>query len=98
MYNSFVLNYFSFSSTSLISATTPTKKVPRYVHINYSDDSDSDNFAASSHSSDDDDDSLSDINLLDEVSPHKTKKSLKKKRASKKTGNSLSIRIPKSVS
>lgn len=96
MYNSFVLNYFSFSTTSLISATTPTKKVPRYVHVNYSDDSDSDNFAASSHSSDDDD-SLSDVNLLDEVSPQK-KKSLKKKRASKKTGNSLSIRIPKSVS
>lgn len=97
MYNSFVLNYSSFSATSLISATTPTKKVPRYVHINYLDDSDSDNFSASSHSSDDDD-SLSDINLLDEVSPHKTKKSLKKKRASKKTGNNLSIRIPKSVS
>lgn len=95
MYNSFVLNYFSFSTTSLISATTPTKKVPRYVHINYSDDSDSDNFTASSHSSDDDD--SSDINLLDEVSPQKTK-SLKKKRTSKKTGNSLSIRIPKSVS
>lgn len=96
MYNLFVLN-FSFSVTGLISASTPTKKVPRYVDINCSDDSDSDNFTASSGSSDNDD-SLSGINSSDEVSPDKTKKSQKKKIASKKTGTSLSIRTPKSVS